>query len=151
MAHVLTDEAFALSLAHFRRLGRVDPPGYWIAAIGSTFVPWNLGTIAGFLGGQHVASPERYGIDIIFPAAMAGLAVGLIDGRREIVAVAAAILIGIIVALTWYPGAAVVVGGILGPLVGLALSGPRSTVETPEPLADDPASMSNRAETGVAP
>ena len=35
MAHVLTDEAFALSSVHFRRLGRVDPSGYWIAAIGS--------------------------------------------------------------------------------------------------------------------
>ena len=151
MAHVLTDEAFALSLAHFRRLGRVDPPGYWIAAIGSTFVPWNVATIAGFLGGQHVESPDRYGIDIIFPAAMAGLAVGLIDGRREIVAVAAAILIGIVVALTWYPGAAVVVGGILGPLVGLALPGPRREVETPEPLAIDPAATGNRADSGVTP
>src|SRR2546427_28924 len=74
-------------------------------------------------------------------------AVALIDGRREIVAVAAAILIGIVVALTWYPGAAVVVGGILGPLVGLALPGSRSAVETPEPLAVDPATTGRSAET----
>ena len=33
-AHVLTDESFALSIAHFRRLGRFDAFGYWFAAIG---------------------------------------------------------------------------------------------------------------------
>ena len=55
MAHVLTDEAFALTLGHFRRLGRADPRGYWIAAIGSTFIPWNIATIVGFLvGGQLI-------------------------------------------------------------------------------------------------
>ena len=32
MAHVLTDEAFALSIAHFNRIGRGDRRGYWIAA-----------------------------------------------------------------------------------------------------------------------
>src|SRR6476646_10168266 len=41
MAHLLTDEAFALSISHFRRLGRADERGYWMAAIGSTFIPWN--------------------------------------------------------------------------------------------------------------
>ena len=92
-AHLLTDEAFALSLAHFRRLGRLDLGGYWMAAIISTFIPWNLATIAGFLGGQLIDSPEKYGIDVVFPAAMAGLAVGLVTSRREIVAIAAGIAI----------------------------------------------------------
>ena len=44
MAHVLTDESFALSLVHFRRLGVADGRGYWIAAIGGVFIPWNLAT-----------------------------------------------------------------------------------------------------------
>ena len=30
-AHLLTDESFALSIAHFRRLGRSDAWGYWFA------------------------------------------------------------------------------------------------------------------------
>jgi predicted branched-subunit amino acid permease len=120
-AHLLTDEAFALSLAHFRRLGRLDLGGYWMAAIISTFIPWNLATIAGFLGGQLIESPEKYGIDVVFPAAMAGLAVGLVTGRREIVAIAAGIAISLVVALAWDPRIAVVVGGLVGPLAGLAL------------------------------
>jgi predicted branched-subunit amino acid permease len=122
-AHLLTDEAFALSLAHFRRLGRIDLGGYWMAAIVSTFIPWNLATIAGFLGGQLIDSPEKYGIDVVFPAAMAGLAVGLVTGRREIVAIAAGIAISLVVAIAWDPRIAVVVGGLVGPLAGLALPG----------------------------
>ena len=51
MAHVLTDEAFALSLVHFRRLGFADRRGYWLAAIGGVFIPWNLATLVGYLGG----------------------------------------------------------------------------------------------------
>ena len=97
-AHLLTDEAFALSLAHFRRLGRLDLGGYWMAAIVSTFIPWNLATIAGFLGGQLIESPEKYGIDVVFPAAMAGLPVGLVTGRREIVAVGAGVAVRLVVA-----------------------------------------------------
>ncbi len=130
-AHLLTDEAFALSLAHFRRLGRMDLGGYFIAAIVSTFIPWNLATIAGFLGGQLIESPERYGIDVVFPAAMAGLAVGLVTGRREIVAAGAGIAIGIAVALAWDPRVAVVVGGLVGPLVGLALPSPAGRATEP--------------------
>jgi len=53
MAHLLTDEAFALTIAHFQRVGRTDERGFWIAAIASTFIPWNLATFAGsVLGGQ---------------------------------------------------------------------------------------------------
>ena len=47
MAYVLTDEAFALSLVHFRRLRFADRRGYWIAAIGGVFVPWNIATLVG--------------------------------------------------------------------------------------------------------
>jgi predicted branched-subunit amino acid permease len=137
-AHLMTDEAFALSLAHFRRLGRMDLGGYWMAAIVSTFIPWNLATIAGFLGGQLIESPERFGIDVVFPAAMAGLAVGLVTGRREIVAAGAGIAIGIAVALAWDPRVAVVVGGLVGPLVGLALPRPGGRATEPHLIPANP-------------
>ena len=99
MAHLLTDEAYALTIAHFRRLGWADTRGYWIAAIAVTFIPWNLATLAGVLLGGQIPDPSRFGIDIIFPAAMVGLAVGLITGRREIVAALAGAAIGVVVAL----------------------------------------------------
>jgi 4-azaleucine resistance transporter AzlC len=125
MAHLLTDEAFALSMAHFRRLGRTDERGYWIGAIGSTFIPWNFATLAGVYAAGSIPEPGRLGIDIIFPAAMIGLAAGLISGRREVVAAFA----GAGIAVTWAllaspalglePSTGVVVGGVAGPLIGL--------------------------------
>jgi predicted branched-subunit amino acid permease len=140
-AHLLTDEAFALSLAHFRRLGRLDLGGYWMAAIVATFIPWNVATIAGFLGGRLIDTPERYGIDVVFPAAMAGLAVGLITGRREIVAIGAGVAVSLLVALAWDPRIAVVVGGLVGPLIGLALPEPAQgrgagLIPAPAPFGD---------------
>jgi 4-azaleucine resistance transporter AzlC len=128
MAHVLTDEAFALSIAHFTRLGRTDERGYWIAAIGSTWIPWNVATLAGVLVGSEIPSPERFGIDIVFPAAMVGLAAGLITGRREVVAAIAGALLGVAVGLLVSPSLGIVAGGLLGPAAGLAVPerGPRN-------------------------
>ena len=42
-------------------------------------------------------------------------------GRREIVAIAAGVAISLVVAIAWDPRIAVVVGGLVGPLAGLAL------------------------------
>ena len=108
MAHVLTDEAFALTISHFRRLGRTDQWGYWVAAIAVTFIPWNLATIAGVALGAQIPDPARLGIDIIFPAAMIGLAVGLITGRRELVAAIVGAGVAVAVALVSSPSVGIV-------------------------------------------
>ena len=120
MAHVLTDEAFALSIAHFRRLGRGDAFGYWWAAIVVVFIPWNLATLAGVLIGGAIPDPTRFGLDVIFPAAMAGLAVAMVIGRRELVAALGGGTIGVGVALAVAPAAGLIAGGLLGPLLALA-------------------------------
>ena len=46
---------------------------------------------------------------------------------------------------------AVVVGGLVGPLVGLAMPGDRSAAETPESLAADSAAAGHDPGIGVAP
>jgi 4-azaleucine resistance transporter AzlC len=128
MAHVLTDEAFALAIAHFRRIGRADVRGYWMGAIVSTFIPWNLATFVGVTVGGSIPDPSRFGLDVIFPAAMAGLAVGLVTGRRELVAAIAGGVIGVAVALAWDPAAGIIAGGVLGPLLGMVV--PSRAAET---------------------
>jgi 4-azaleucine resistance transporter AzlC len=120
MAHVLTDEAFALAIAHFRRIGRADVRGYWLGAIVSTFIPWNLATLVGVTIGGSIPDPTQFGFDVIFPAAMGGLAVGLITGRRELVAAVAGAVIGVVIGLAWDPAAGIIAGGVIGPLVGMA-------------------------------
>ena len=121
MAHVLTDESFALSAAHFQRLGQVDQPGYWMAAVIGVFVPWNVATVAGVLLGEAIPDPSRFGLDIVFPAAMAGLAVGVATGRRGVVAAGAGAIVGIGLSLVVGPALGIVAGGLLGPLAGMAL------------------------------
>lgn len=121
-AYCLTDETFALSLAHFRRLGRFDRGGYWIAGA-FVVIPWIASTVVGFTAGQLIPDPTRLGIDVVFPAAMAGLAVGLISGRREVVAALAGLLVAIGVGLVLGPTVGIVAGGLGGPLVGLAVPG----------------------------
>lgn len=121
MAYVLTDEAFALAAAHFRRLGCADERGYWIAALGAVFVPWNLATLAGVLLGGTIPDPGRLGLDVVFPAAMGGLAVGLVAGRREFAAACAGIAAGVAVALVAGPAPGILAGGLLGPLAALAI------------------------------
>ena len=122
-AHFLTDEAFAMTITHYRRLGRRDSWGYWYAAIVMTFIPWNLATLAGVLAGGAVPDPTRFGLDVVFPAAMAGLAVALATGRREVVAALVGAVVGVAVSLAWDPAAGIIAGGLGGPLVALALPG----------------------------
>jgi branched chain amino acid efflux pump len=128
MAHVLTDEAFALAIAHFRRIGRADVRGYWMGAIISTFIPWNVATLVGVTIGGSIPDPTRFGLDVIFPAAMGGLAVGLITGRRELVAAVSGAVIGVAIGLAWDPAAGIIAGGVIGPFIGMAVR-PRAEPE----------------------
>lgn len=130
MAQVLTDEAFALSTTHFARLGRPDVVGYWIAAVIGVYLPWNLGTAVGAVAGGFLPDPTSLGLDVVFPASMAGLAIGLMTGRREVVAAAAAVVIALVVALAAGAGVGVVAGGLLGPAVAMLIPRP-----TPLPTA----------------
>jgi 4-azaleucine resistance transporter AzlC len=132
MAHLLTDEAFALSITHFRRIGRTDTWGYWVAAFWVDFIPWNLGTLGGVVLGAQIADPAVLGLDVIFPAAMIGLAVGLITGRRELVAAVVGAAVAVVVALASSPAIGIVAGGVLGPIVGLLI--PASLAAEKAPL-----------------
>jgi 4-azaleucine resistance transporter AzlC len=123
MAYALTDESFALGLRQFRELGRADLVGYWIAAVAVVWIPWNLSTMAGVLIGGAVPDPTRLGLDLVFPAAMAGMAVGLATGRREVAAAGAGAGIAVAVGLAAGPSAGIVAGGLLGPLAGMAAPG----------------------------
>lgn len=130
MAHLLTDEAFALAASHFARLGRVDPGGYWIGAFVGVFVPWNLATFAGATLGGTIPDPTAFGLDVVFPAAMLGLAVGLVTGRRELVAAAAGGVLGVVLSLAVGPAVGIVAAGLLGPFAGMAVPDPAPRATT---------------------
>jgi len=98
-------------------------------------VPWIGASIAGATLAGNIPDPARFGLDVIFPAAMAGLAVGLLTGRRELVAALTASVVGVVTGLAWDPFAGIVVGGIVGPLVAFLVP---SSDPAEAPGADTP-------------
>ena len=146
MAGVLTDEAFALAIAHFRRIGRADVKGYWIGAILSTWIPWNVATLVGVTIGGSIPDPTVFGLDVIFPAAMGGLAIGLITGRRELVAALAGAVIAIGVSLAWETAPGIIAGGVIGPLLGMAVRPTREEHAREGQLAFGPEPAHDHAE-----
>ncbi len=133
MAYPLSDETFALAISHFRRIGYADVPGYLLLGLGISVLPWILASAAGAALAGSILDPNVFGLDVIFPAAMAGLAVGLITGRREVVAALVAIVVGITVALASDPAIGIICGGVIGPVVGMFVPGPPSSADPEVP------------------
>lgn len=119
MAHFLTDETFALALGHFRRIGRFDRRGYWIAAM-AIFVPWTIGSCLGYVLAGAVDT-NRIGLDVAFPAAMAGLSLGMVSSRRDVAAAVGAVGVAVPAGLLAGPAVGLVAGAVIGPLAGLAV------------------------------
>jgi Predicted branched-chain amino acid permease (azaleucine resistance) len=138
MAHFLTDETFALALAHFRRIRSFDARGYWIAAM-AIFVPWTIGSALGYMVAGAVDT-GKLGLDVAFPAAMAGLSLGMVSGRRDAAAALGAVAVAVPVGLAGGASVGLVAGAVLGPVFGLAVtasaSDESSAPETPEPSAE---------------
>jgi predicted branched-subunit amino acid permease len=89
-----------------------------------TFIPWNIATLAGVFVGGAIPDPTQFGLGVVFPAAMAGLAVALASGRREVAAAIAGAVLGVGISLAWDPAIGIIAGGLVGPLVAMALPGP---------------------------
>ena len=121
MAYQLNDETFAIALSHFRRIGRADLAGYAFAALAGTGIPWIAGGIVGAAVAGGIPDPSRFGLDVIFPAAMGGLAVGLLAQRRDVVAAVSGAAIAVAASLFINPAVGVVAGGLVGPVVAMVL------------------------------
>ena len=76
------------------------------------------------VSGQAIPDPATLGLDIVFPAAMAGLGVALVHGRRELVAAVVGAAVAVGVGLIVQPAVGIVSGGLLGPVAGMVV--PRS-------------------------
>ena len=126
MGHFVNDAAFALTMAHFRRLGRADMRGFWWAALIGTYLPWNLATIAGVLAGGAIPDPSRAGLDVVFPAAMAGTAVTLANDRRAVAAMLGAAPLAVAASMVWNPSVGVLAGAIASALLAFAIGSRRS-------------------------
>jgi 4-azaleucine resistance transporter AzlC len=94
-AHLVIDESTAMALGQDD--ARHAEGAFWVAGL-SVFVFWNLGTVAGALGGTALGDPEVWGLDAAFPAGFIVLAaphVRSTDGRIAAVAGAAIALVAV--------------------------------------------------------
>jgi 4-azaleucine resistance transporter AzlC len=147
MAHFLTDETFALSLAHFRRIGRFDRHAYWLASM-FIFLPWTIGGALGYLLGGAVDT-TRLGLDVAFPAAMAGLSLGMVSGRRDVAAALGAVAVAVPVGLVGGSSVGLVAGAVIGPFLGLAVpAGPGAGAAVPD-AADATDATARAAQEGL--
>ena len=129
LGYILTDEAFAMGIGHFRR-GHGDLVYY--ATFGTLlWLCWNIGTLAGAIFGAGLEHPERYGIDFAITATfLAIVAVGVRHRTDLVVAVAAGIVAGAL-RLVGATTLAVVVAGAVAPIVVLlARDEPGETAES---------------------
>jgi len=124
-AHFVIDETTAMAIA------RDAPPdsrlAFWATGF-SVFALWNLGTLIGALGGQHIGRPESLGLDAAFPAGFLALLVPHVrtmTGRRAAVGGALAALVLVPFAP---PGVPIIAAG-LATLVGLRGRHPAATTE----------------------
>jgi predicted branched-subunit amino acid permease len=104
-----------------------------------------IATTVGLVGGSLLPDPSALGIDVVFPAAMAGLAVALVTDRRSVVAAVSGALVGVAVAVASQPSVGIMVGGLVGPAIALAVpavedgpDGPVVPVTPPPPTTGMP-------------
>jgi predicted branched-subunit amino acid permease len=103
------------------------------------FVPWTIGSLLGYVLAGAVDT-AKLGLDVAFPAAMAGLSLGMVSGRRDVAAALGAVAVAVPVGLAAGASVGLVAGAVTGPFFGLATppspGEESSRPETPEPSAE---------------
>lgn len=128
MMHLVADENWAVTMAE-RRRGKAT---VWFLFGGGiiVFLFWSGGTLAGLLGGGLIAHPEKFALDFAFTAVFTSLAVGLWQGKKDVlpwlVAGGLALLAHHYLPGKWY----IVIGGLGGALA--AMLGPIDTAPATE-------------------
>jgi 4-azaleucine resistance transporter AzlC len=119
LAYVLTDEAFAMGIGHFRR-GHRDLTYYTVfGALLWCF--WNAGTLLGAIFGADLEDPQRFGIDFAITAVFIAIVVIGVRHRTDAIVAIVAVLVAAALRLAGASAVAVVVAGALAPIVAFAL------------------------------
>ncbi|MFH5232636.1 AzlC family ABC transporter permease [Antrihabitans spumae] len=113
-AHLMIDESVAFTLAQRDRAKRRAT--YWLTGIG-LFICWNLGVVAGAIGGSAVGDTDAFGLDAAFPAVLLAL---ILPSLRDPATRRAALAGGVIALATtpFLPAGVPVLLALAGVLVG---------------------------------
>lgn len=116
-AHLLTDEAYGVTVG-----SPVRSLGFFLGAGSSLFFIWNLSTLLGALLSSFVPSPAAIGIDFIFPLAFLALLIPLLGSPQAVTVAAFAGVLALAASQVLNSGLAVVLAGVIGPLLGAYLT-----------------------------
>jgi 4-azaleucine resistance transporter AzlC len=119
-AQLTIDESTALAVG---QPSADDVEGaFWAGGL-SVFLFWNLGTLAGALGGQAIGDPNALGLDAAFPAGFIALMMPALRNRSGRVAALAGSVIAVISIPLTRPGVPILLAA-LGALIALKVAGP---------------------------
>ena len=116
-AHLLTDEAYGVTLLSPRRSA-----SFFVGAGSSLYLIWNLSTLLGALLSGLVPDPAALGIDFIFPLAFLALLIPLLKSWPALTVAVFSGLLALAASQIINTGLAVLLVGILGPLLGASLT-----------------------------
>ena len=129
VAHGLSDEAYALTLARFSR-GPAHV-GYFAGCAGATYLAFYGGAFAGALLGSGIPDPRRFGLDFVFPAVFIAILAPMLRARWQwaVAGAAATIALGVAwqVGGTWHIALAGLGASILGVWLAPRAGDPRPT------------------------
>ena len=116
MLFFLTAESWALTVGELSRGGR--NVAFLVGAALTLFATWQSATVVGYLLGNAIPDPARWGLDFAFSAVFVVLLVGLWRGKRDLLPWLVAGVVAVVTARllpgNWY----IVLGGLAGSFVG---------------------------------
>jgi 4-azaleucine resistance transporter AzlC len=116
LAHGVTDESYALSLARFAR--QPASAAYFAGTALTTYLAWDVGAVAGAVLGSRIPDPHRFGLDFVFPAVFLAILARTIRAPWQWavagVATAAALLVKGAAGGTWHIAVAGLGASVLG-------------------------------------
>lgn len=121
MMHLVADENWAVTLAEHRK----GTATTWFLLGGgvSVYLAWSFGTLAGVLGGGAIANPEAYALDFAFTAVFTALAVGMWQGKGDLIPWGVAGMLAVVSEMLlpgkWY----IVIGGVGGAVAAMFSKG----------------------------
>jgi 4-azaleucine resistance transporter AzlC len=92
-SHLMVDETVAFTLAQHEPRRRRS--AYWTCGLG-LFAAWNLGVLAGALGGRALGSTDAFGLDAAFPAVLLALLLPSLDNAPVRRAASAGVLVAVV-------------------------------------------------------
>ncbi len=117
LIHLVADENWAVTIAEQRK--RKVRSWFLLGGGILLYVTWSFGTVVGLVGGGLITHPEKYALDFAFTAVFTALAVGLWQGKRDIlpwlVAGSLSLLAHQFLPGKWY----IVIGGLGGMMTAM--------------------------------